>query len=521
MTTTIIKTLEKLRNKALTQIISSKAEYTRYLNYAARMFRYPFGDTLVMYRQNPDAEAIASQQDWLRVGRDIVRDADTVAENQDRHTERQTEKQAGQNLKPIYIIDPKNPAGYSQLYELSQTQGKPFTFAYKYDIPHDDEVRLDIISLFESRLQVQTDRNHNDNLNNTSNDNRNNPPNDNLNTPENFNTNLQHHITKHIESIYPHTINQMADKDKRLSASHKNLMESKNFKSLAIASAVYTTCRRFGITNTNLIDEEAIANLKEASSPAVVVILGRLCQELTLDAIGHTSLVFDDVRRRGLERRDSESVKEAGVAEVSIKEASIAEISINEASITERSDTESSKEVNSKETNTKGAENYDEYEPRPESESGNQSESREQSEPEPRPEPGPEPNPQPQPRVETNPKNPIPKIRPPLDGLHGASTPPKNSGIKAESQDQGIVRESVRGSGVSGNGRSQADDGGITRGIYDEKTNARHQQLLGDGATPQRRRDVRSGNSKRGDNIQDKVEPEMPETAGMLPATSP
>ena len=46
------------------QIVKNEAEWTRYLTTAARLYKYPFEEQMLIYAQRPDATACASLETW-------------------------------------------------------------------------------------------------------------------------------------------------------------------------------------------------------------------------------------------------------------------------------------------------------------------------------------------------------------------------------------------------------------------------------------------------------------------------
>jgi len=108
-----ITDLRKSRTQTLTKIVSSKDEYRKYLDFSAKMFKYTFGDSLLIYNQNPDAQAVAGYDDWKRIGRGVRR-----------------------SPKTIFVLDTKDPNRFNRLYDLSDTYGEPFIFSERYCVDH-------------------------------------------------------------------------------------------------------------------------------------------------------------------------------------------------------------------------------------------------------------------------------------------------------------------------------------------------------------------------------------------------
>lgn len=46
------------------RIVKNEEEWTRYLTTAARLYKYPFEEQMLIYAQRPDATACASLETW-------------------------------------------------------------------------------------------------------------------------------------------------------------------------------------------------------------------------------------------------------------------------------------------------------------------------------------------------------------------------------------------------------------------------------------------------------------------------
>jgi N12 class adenine-specific DNA methylase len=61
---TKLQEIKNLYQETLRQVISSREEWLKFLNVASRMYKYNFPDQLLIYAQNPNAEACASIDVW-------------------------------------------------------------------------------------------------------------------------------------------------------------------------------------------------------------------------------------------------------------------------------------------------------------------------------------------------------------------------------------------------------------------------------------------------------------------------
>ncbi len=56
--------ISMLATKISKQVSKNGAEWMKYLTTAARLYRYPFEDQLLIYAQRPDAKACAAMETW-------------------------------------------------------------------------------------------------------------------------------------------------------------------------------------------------------------------------------------------------------------------------------------------------------------------------------------------------------------------------------------------------------------------------------------------------------------------------
>ena len=56
--------ITELADVTAKRIASDRDEWTKYLKTAARLYRYPFREQMLIYAQRPDATAVASMEIW-------------------------------------------------------------------------------------------------------------------------------------------------------------------------------------------------------------------------------------------------------------------------------------------------------------------------------------------------------------------------------------------------------------------------------------------------------------------------
>ena len=64
-----IQTLAALSRETGQRIVSSPEEWQAFLRAAARLYKYPFEEQLLIYAQRPDATACAKIEQWNKTGR--------------------------------------------------------------------------------------------------------------------------------------------------------------------------------------------------------------------------------------------------------------------------------------------------------------------------------------------------------------------------------------------------------------------------------------------------------------------
>lgn len=75
-----LQKIQQLAGKEAKKISSSPRDWMGYLGTAAKLYRYPFPDTMLVHAQRPDATACVSLEDWNgKVGRWVRRGAKGIA----------------------------------------------------------------------------------------------------------------------------------------------------------------------------------------------------------------------------------------------------------------------------------------------------------------------------------------------------------------------------------------------------------------------------------------------------------
>lgn len=95
-------------NEVIDKLRSNRSEYAKYLKFTSRIYKHRFQDTLMIYRQNPNATKVAELKQWNTVGRFVNRGEHSIVT-------------FGNNHKCKYLFD------------VSQTNGEKEPSIWKLD----------------------------------------------------------------------------------------------------------------------------------------------------------------------------------------------------------------------------------------------------------------------------------------------------------------------------------------------------------------------------------------------------
>ena len=129
-----IDNLKKLRTKALVELCQSK-EYTDFLRFAARMYKMPFSDAVMVYAQNPEIEKAAQLSAWNAIGRKVKRGAHGIPVLGDRDTVHyyfDISDTNGKTLPPLWSLN-REEAGKLKRYFSSNYEQDFLNFSSVVD----------------------------------------------------------------------------------------------------------------------------------------------------------------------------------------------------------------------------------------------------------------------------------------------------------------------------------------------------------------------------------------------------
>lgn len=121
-----IDNLKELRTKALVELCQSK-EYTDFLRFAARMYKMPFSDAVMIHAHDPNIEKAAQLAAWNAIGRKVKRGAHGIPVLGDRDTVRyyfDISDTDGKTLPPLWSLN-REEAGKLKRY-FSSTYDQDF-----------------------------------------------------------------------------------------------------------------------------------------------------------------------------------------------------------------------------------------------------------------------------------------------------------------------------------------------------------------------------------------------------------
>lgn len=129
-----IDNLKKLRTKALVELCQSK-EYTDFLRFAARMYKMPFSDAVMIHAHDPNIEKAAQLAAWNAIGRKVKRGAHGIPVLGDRDTVRyyfDISDTEGKTLPPLWSLD-REEAGKLKRYFSSNYEQDFLNFSSVVD----------------------------------------------------------------------------------------------------------------------------------------------------------------------------------------------------------------------------------------------------------------------------------------------------------------------------------------------------------------------------------------------------
>ena len=101
-----LRQVKDIYNSIMNTVTSNEKEWKEYLEFASRLYKYKFDNSILIYAQKPDATAVADMRFWnRRMGRYVNKGTRSIAVFDTRKTE----------LKLEYLFD------------ISDTNGPPHT----------------------------------------------------------------------------------------------------------------------------------------------------------------------------------------------------------------------------------------------------------------------------------------------------------------------------------------------------------------------------------------------------------
>ena len=91
------------------ELMQSKENYIKFLEFDSRMYSHSFSDSVLVYRQNPNASRVAELRDWNAVGRYVRKGEHSI----------------------VSFADSGSKCKY--LFDVSQTQGKSEPSQWRID----------------------------------------------------------------------------------------------------------------------------------------------------------------------------------------------------------------------------------------------------------------------------------------------------------------------------------------------------------------------------------------------------
>jgi len=229
--------------------MSSPEEYAQFLDFSARLYRYPLTESLSIYAQRPDAQAVATYDEWNnpKIGRAVSKGA-----------------------KALRILDRSDLNRYKNVFELSDTHGREFVINQRFDIP---------VEAKEHLLQALGVDVANDSTQSLGYD---------------FDVYFKQAAESYSEKCYNADVSDAASISNSLTQNQLQVLQDTDFKALVINSATYNICKRFGVPFGNELD--VFGSIDKFTSHDIATVLGNMNQAISSQGISHIANTLSKVK---------------------------------------------------------------------------------------------------------------------------------------------------------------------------------------------------------------------------------
>jgi len=241
-----VQTLKNQNTETLQRITSSKEEYEKFLDFSSRLYKYPLAESLSIYAQRPDAQAVGMMREWNnhKIGRSVIK-----------------------GTSPFRIPDSKKPNNYKNVFELSDTHGKEFV--YRIGLSIADEAKSPLLEALGVRM-----------------------PNNNIS----FDVAFTHIISRYIGIAYIVAAANIKSNITNLTPTQSQILNDESFKAIVKESVAYILCQRSNIQPIGNEDTQYFAHLHKFSSNEAATVLGNVNQILARQAIEYVNDAYNSVK---------------------------------------------------------------------------------------------------------------------------------------------------------------------------------------------------------------------------------
>ena len=241
-----LKKLIRFTDQTLQCITENPTEYKQFLSFQARLYKYKFEESVLIYAQNPNAIACATYNQWnnKRIGRRI---------------------RAGSKGIALFANDSQKKLKY--VFDLSQTYGKTFIFPALFTIP--EKYQAAVLDSFETQASCDT-----------------------------FSKNFKLCIEEYVHNNYDKFIEDFIKTAKVNDSAITNEM----FRKTIAESVAYIACEKFSIPKGIYDSESAFESLPLFNSKEIAILLGSATQNIAKNAILHINAVIINEQKKEQEQ---------------------------------------------------------------------------------------------------------------------------------------------------------------------------------------------------------------------------
>lgn len=251
-----VQALAQMADHAATQITASHADWTDFLKTAARLYKYPYHEQLMIYAQRPDATACAGYEVWNEKMRRYVR----------------------RGSKGIALIDASGDRpGIRYVFDISDTGGRKNSrrpYLWQYRPEHEDAVA----AALEQEYEVSGEKGLSDQL-------------------EHIAGQMANEYWQEHQYDIPHIV------DGSFLEEYDEFNIGAQFRSAAAVSITYAVLSRCGLEPDEYFEHEDFLSIFDFNTPSTVAALGTAVSEGSQRVLRQIEVTVKNYEREHLAER--------------------------------------------------------------------------------------------------------------------------------------------------------------------------------------------------------------------------